>query len=240
MPGYVAFDLETAKILPADAGRDLLSHRPLGITCAAAVARSADDSFLWHGRDADGKPVSEMSRPEATAIVEELERLRTRGLTLVTWNGLGFDFAVLADSSGLGDRCASLAVEHVDMLFHFVCARGYFASLQKVAEGMGLQGKTAGISGADAPRLWAAGQHDEVLSYCRQDSRTTLEIAETAVEKRRLTWVTRKGTRDHLALPNGWMTVREARSLPLPDTSWMSAPPTRDSFFRWFPEGAAR
>lgn len=240
MPRFVAFDLETAKILPENAGGDLLSYRPLGIACAAAVAPDDADSFLWHGRDSRGLPAPEVSRPEAVAIVEDLERLTSKGLTVVTWNGLGFDFAVLADASGLADRCAALALGHVDMLFHFVCARGHFVSLQKVAEGMGLKGKTAGVTGADAPKLWAAGRHDQVLAYCGQDSRTTLEIAEIAEEKGRMSWLTRKGTREQLFLPQGWLSVREAQKLPLPDTSWMSEPPSRDGFFRWFPKGASR
>jgi len=33
---YLAFDMETAKVLPPDV-TDVLAHRPLGITCAAAV-----------------------------------------------------------------------------------------------------------------------------------------------------------------------------------------------------------
>ena len=240
MPRFVAYDLETAKILPENCNADLLSYRPLGIACAAAVTHDADGSFLWHGRDARGLPAPEVSPREAVAIVEDLERLTVRGFTIVTWNGLGFDFAVLADASGLADRCAALALGHIDMLFHFVCARGHFVSLQKVAEGMGLKGKTAGVTGADAPKLWAAGQHDRVLEYCRQDSRTTLEIAEMAEEKERMSWLTRKGTREQLPLPHGWLTAREAQTLPLPDTSWMSEPPSRDGFFRWFPKGASR
>ncbi len=240
MSRFIAFDLETAKILPLNAGDDLLRHRPLGLTCAAAVSRDEVDSFLWHGHDDTGHPAAEVSPPEAVAIVEELERFRSSGGTIVTWNGLGFDFAVLADASGLLDRCAALALDHVDMLFHFVCARGHFASLQKAAEGMGLKGKTSGITGADAPRMWAAGRHEEVLAYCRQDSRTTLEIAEAAEQKHRLSWITRKGTPDHMAMPAGWLTVRKALELPLPDTSWMREPPTRESFFRWFPEGWSR
>ncbi len=41
MHKYVAFDLETAKIMPDDAG-DLKAYRPLGITCAAALSDDGD------------------------------------------------------------------------------------------------------------------------------------------------------------------------------------------------------
>ena len=91
-----------------------------------------------------------------------------------------------------------------------------------------------------APALWAAGRHAEVIEYCIQDTRATLSIAMAADEGRRLWWKSRNGERRSIALPDGWLTATEARALPLPDTSWMKNPPTRQDFFRWFPGGVSR
>ena len=174
-----------------------------------------------------------MTREEATELVRDLSALTSRGYTLVTWNGLGFDFDVLAEESGLIADCAGLATGHVDMLFHMFCSLGYLVSLEKAAEGMQLPGKKAAVSGANAPALWAAGRHDEVLEYCTQDARLTVQLAETCEHRKQLRWATRRGTLSQLPLPHGWLTVQEARVLPLPDTSWMSDPIPRHRFLRW-------
>lgn len=49
MRKYLAFDIETAKVVP-DAVNDILSYRPLGICCAAAVASDITEPMVWHGR----------------------------------------------------------------------------------------------------------------------------------------------------------------------------------------------
>ena len=233
MRRFLAFDVETAKILP-EGVRDILEHRPLGLTCAAAVASDLAEPLVWHGRDAGGNPSPAMSRAEAAGLVSDLRRRVEEGYAILTWNGLGFDFDVLAEESGLREECAALARAHVDMFFHAFCALGHFIGLQKAAEGMGLSGKTSGMSGARAPELWAAGRHAEVIAYCVQDVKTTLDIARLAEEKRRLQWMTRNSKLATLDLPSGWLPVAEAARLPLPDTSWMSNPPSRGRFTAWF------
>ena len=228
----LAFDIETAKVLP-DSVKDILDYRPLGITCAVAIASDLPNPFVWHGTTADGQPASQLSKTEAENVVTQLEDFVAKGYTIVTWNGLGFDLPVLSDESGSIERCARLATGHVDMLFHALCALVHFISLHKAAEGMQLQGKLAGHSGATAPALWVAGRHSEVIAYCIQDVRVTLALAEAAQAQRRLSWITNRGTLGKLSLPNGWLPVSQAKLLPLPDTSWMSEPPTRERFLQW-------
>jgi len=65
--------------------------------------------------------------------------------------------------------------------------------------------------------------------------RTTMRIAQACEQRRRLEWITRKGTKSSMPLPKGWLTVREALRLPTPDTSWMSAPMSRGDFTAWLP-----
>ena len=230
---YIAFDLETAKVLP-ESVVDLLDHRPLGIACAAAVATGREDAIVWHGLAA-GKPSAQMSREEVRAMVSDLAAWVQDGYTLVSWNGLAFDFNILAEESNRPEECANLALVHVDMMFHAVCKLGHYVSLAKAAEALGIPGKASSMSGSDAPMMWAEGQHEKVLGYNVQDARLTLRVAEESERRGQLTWVTRRGTTRSMPLERGWQCVGEACHIPLPDTSWMSDPPTRERALNWLP-----
>ena len=232
---FLAFDIETAKILP-DAAGDLLAHRPLGIACAAAYSSNTGRGRTWHGTMPLGMPAAQMSVEESAALVASLEALVAEGYTLVTWNGLSFDFNVLAEESKLIARCAALALAHVDMMFQVLCSQGHFLSLAKAAAGMKLPGKLAGITGAQAPQMWKAGRYGEVLAYNLQDVRVTAELAAAGEGAKELRWKTKNETTASMPLPAGWLTVREALALPEPDTSWMSTkPPSRLTPLSWIP-----
>ena len=229
---YLAFDIETAKILPLEAS-EILSYRPLGISCAAACMSDTGETVTWYGKNESGEPAPQMSKSEVAAMVGDLSSFAAKGYTLVTWNGLGFDFDVMAEESGLKDECAKLAVSHIDMLFHAVCVLGYPVSLQKAAEGMEIPGKLADMSGAEAPKAWAAGEHTQVLAYVTQDAVATSELVRLCEERGEMAWITRAGKRRRMPLPDGWLNVDAAGQLPLPDTSWMSDPPHRERFTGW-------
>src|SRR5262245_46435211 len=130
---YVAFDLETAKEVP---GVDFVwrPHRPLGISCAAAFPSDAKQPIVWHGKRADVQPAERMSTPEARELVQSLLQFVKNGYTVLTWNGLGFDFDVLAEESANRDDCKRLALSHVDMMFHVFCDRGFPVALDKAAQ----------------------------------------------------------------------------------------------------------
>ena len=232
MRKYLAFDIETANVTPKS-GNDILSLRPLGICCAAAVAQDIGEQLVWHGRNASGAPSEKMTRDEVGQLVRDLCDLSNKGYTIVTWNGLAFDFDVLAEESGLLEECSQLALSHVDMLFHGVCILGHRVSLQKAADGMGLRGKLAGICSADAPIMWAACEYQKVIDYCIQDVRCTLELAAGCEKIGELRWISRQGETKKMPLPGGWLTVDEALQLPEIDTSWMSDPPRREQFTKW-------
>ena len=231
---YLAFDIETAKQIP-EGERDLKAYRPLGISCAATLASDADEPLLWHGLTDDGRPADQMTRQDAMNLVHHLATMVNDGYTILTWNGLGFDFDILAEESGMGEECQRLAcdLDHVDMMFHVFCTLGYPVALDRAAKGMGLAGKPEGMSGALAPHLWAKGKRQEVLDYVAQDARTTLELAQICGERGHLHWITRRGSIGKMALLSGWITVREALALPEPDTSWMSNPWPRSKFTDW-------
>lgn len=229
---YLAFDIETAKEVPGD---DFVwrPHRPLGISCAATWASDSDQPILWYGKQPDGSPEARMSRAEALELARYLSQMAANGYTILTWNGLGFDFDILAEESGDLALCKQCALGHVDMMFHLLCLLGYPVGLDKAAQGMGLKGKPAGMSGEKAPRLWAAGHHQQVLDYVAQDVRIALDVALAVEKRRRFEWITRKGTRRSEAMPSGWLSVERAMHLPKPDTSWMMTPISRNEPLVW-------
>ena len=146
---YLSFDIETAKDVP---GTDFnwQPHRPLGISCAAALPSDAKQPIVWHGRQPDGSPAHQMSKTEVGQVVNQLVELVSQGYTLLTWNGLGFDLDVLAEESGSVDRCRTLAINHVDMMFHVFCDRGFPGGARQGGAGAGNSREAGG-------NVWVAG-----------------------------------------------------------------------------------
>ena len=229
---YLAFDIETAKV-QAENETDWRSCRPLGISCAATLLADSNELRLWHGGKDRNNPSHQMSPPDAGELVEYLAMQAEDGYTIVTWNGLAFDFDVLAEESGMLEQCKRLAKSHVDMMFHALCQLGHGVGLDAAAKGMGLAGKTEGMSGAVAPLLWAEGRREEVLQYVAQDVRTTLDLATTCEAQGVMRWFARSGKLRSMALPKGWLSVEAARRLPEPDTSWMTDPLSRKTVMAW-------
>ena len=229
---YIAFDIETAKVIPGQS-RDLMVHRPLGIACAATLSSTDDRPRLWHGRTGSQTPAGRMSRDDASELVSFLTTSANSGSTILTWNGLGFDFDILAEESGMLEECRLLALRHVDMMFHVFCELGYPIALDRAAQGMRLPGKSSSVAQHMAPEFWAEGRTDEVLAYVSQDVQATLQLAHTCEEQRELRWIARSGSVRNLMLSAGWLTVEAAMRLPEPDTSWMDNPMRRNRFTGW-------
>ena len=209
------------------------AQRPLGISCAATLAAGSSEPVLWHGVAKGNRPASRMCRKEVVKLVEYLANQVRQGYAVVTWNGVDFDFDILAEESGMLGECQRLARDHVDMMFHVVCQLGFGVSLDSAARGMGLSGKHSGLSGAVIPQLWAEGRRQEVLEYVSQDVRMTLELAETCETCRHLRWVTRGGSRREMPLPVGWRSVNSASKLPDPRCTWMGSQWSRKAFTAW-------
>jgi len=229
---YVAFDIETAADLPAGEF-DWHAARPIGVTCAAALCSDADEPILWHGQGSDGHPSPRMTHHEAHVIVDQLLRLVGDGYTILTWNGLAFDFDVLAEEAQAPDVCRNLVMDHVDVMFHVFCELGFRVALNRAAQGMGLPGKPPGMSGQLAPKLWKEARFQEVLDYVAQDVRITLELGRACEERSVFRWKTRKGKISTMPLGQGWLPVRDALKRPQPETSWMTDPARREDFTRW-------
>jgi hypothetical protein len=151
MTKYMAFDLEVARLVDPD-------QNP-GITCAA-VAASDGRSMTWAGRCAAWW-AAEMSDLEVGQLVRTL-LYWSREYTFVTWNGVGYDWRVLAErvkispafAPTLYAEIAALAMHHIDPAFLCLCQMGYMLGLEAVAQALGVQGKMAGMRGDLEPLLW--------------------------------------------------------------------------------------
>ncbi len=231
---YVAFDLEIAKEVPD--GENMMDNLPLGITCAATITETGRVR-VWHDSYAP-----QMSQEYAESLVEYLlVQERDHGRFPVTWNGLGFDFRVLAAESDMPGNCSYLAINHLDIPFQLLCEKGFMTGIVAAAEGMNLAGKTEGMHGAKAPAMWKMGREaqDKVLEYVEQDARLTAQLYEGVIENRCLRWVAKSGrlAKWYPTMVEGrLLTAGEAIEIPLPDTSWMDKPWDRNKFYGWVNE----
>lgn len=232
---FLAFDIETAKITPD--GDDLQQHRPLGISCWAVAWQHEKSKDIvaqsGFGIGEFGATLTQMTRSQCCLLVARLHRaVHYQNFTLLAHNGVGFDFDILGEESGMVDICADLALHSVDTCLLVHCLKGFPVGLEAIAKGMGLQGKAEGMSGALAPQMWAEGKFGEVLDYVKQDVRATLEVALEIEQRKALTWISKSGRRNSLPIPK-LLTASEALLLPEPDTSWMTEPVPRARFTGW-------
>ncbi len=238
----LSFDLEIEKEIP-DGTDDFFSLAPLGITCAAAALTKPEieKPFVdyWFGWP-------KLSKEEAGVIVHDLIRQVQQGWTIVTWNGAGFDFRVLAQESSMYDECAKIALNHVDLMLLVTFTKGWYLGLEKVLNYMIDSGKRKNVtlsdgtildnmSGAMAPSLWKRGETKAVLAYLYDDVVQPWYLTQEIIRRKSIQWLSGKGRPMIVHIPK-LLTVRECFDISEPDTSWMSDPPTRAQFIEWMPE----
>jgi len=221
-----SFDIETAALRNKD--EDWTTG--MGVTCAA---------LSWLTEDGQGMRTKtyaaagdRMTDAEVQAFVADLARAVELRHELFTWNGLSFDFRVLAEQAPDAARLA-VCDSHLDGMFHFFCAQGYPVGVDAVCRGLGVRGKLEGVSGKDAPELWRRDRA-KALAYVAQDAVAQLTICREGMRRRGISWVTKKGATRSWNLPEElWLPVPEAAALPAPDVSWMDRPMSRDGFLAW-------
>ncbi len=247
---FLAFDTEIAKPVPD--GNDLLAERP-GIACAGFMREGDAQPFvLFDPADTHqwfDSSTKAMNRAGATLVLDTLIAAVGRGDTVVTWNGAGFDFRLLADETGRHADCARLARRSVDMMFQILCDRGHPLALDTALRGMELppkihavtlsDGRVMEIDGAAAPRLWQQGEYGAVMAYCGGDVLGTLALAVACQQRQRLSWISKGGRPNQMRLSRRWLTVEECLSLPSPDTSWMTNPIRREDVLQWMSSASA-
>lgn len=235
---FASFDLEIATDLSDDKSIDhWQDYAPLGISCAALKMEGIDDVIFW-----EGKP--RMSKAACIDLMKNLRSIMNK-YDLITWNGASFDFRVLAFESDFIPECGYLALNSIDMMLEVVFRKGHYLALDTALSGMGIGSKlhevrlNSGVlindmSGAMAPLMWAAGEYDAVLEYLRYDVIRPLELAQKILDVGYLKWKSKKGFPQQIDI-DSLVPAYQLFNLPLPDTSWMSTPPKRESFFEWIP-----
>ena len=128
-------------------------------------------------------------------LVGTLVKLPHTGYSLLTWNGLSFDFKVLAAQSGEHDVAVRLAMDHFDIMFQILCIKGFALGLDRVCAGAGLEGKKHVVAlkdgssmdhmeGKRAPELWAKGETEAVLAYLHDDVEQLWKLATVLTVKK--------------------------------------------------------
>lgn len=236
---YVGFDIEVARFPAEDSGDDW--DAKLGITCAAAMCSDEDEPKIWWDQNMlTGEAEPEMYQESVQDMAMWLNQKYLNGYKIVTWNGLSFDFRVLAAESGLHRLCQHLAYNHLDLMFQIFCIKGFPVGLKAVStamsEAMGGIHKMDDMDGKEAVNLWP-GQYEKVLEYVGLDARSTLALAQAVDTELAVRWTSKKGTPMRVPIMN-MLTVGECLRLPLPDTDWMKqetgrVPWTRAKFAGW-------
>jgi hypothetical protein len=226
---WLAFDIETANLLPQ--GADLDAFGPLDISVVAAVSEDGAARVV-HSLE-NGKPAAKLNREDAAGFLRWLRERQLGGARIVAWNGVSFDLKMIGHAAGDLELASEVALDSFDPMLQFFYRRGFPIGLQSVATGMGL-GLKKSMSGADAPEQWAKGNFQQVIEYVQGDCRMTLEIARAIEKVREVRWNTKRGTisseRMFPLLP-----AREVIAGPLPDQSWMDTPIPPAKFTSWFP-----
>lgn len=260
-----AWDIEIAKQIP-DGTRDWKDIRPLGISCAALHlfdGNGISDIRLFHSPAiASGQPYpQQMTLYDLGLMVEALSMADRNGYRIITWNGLSFDFDVLAEEVGpnLRQKVIDLALGHIDLGFQMVCERGFMCGLDTACRGMGVQGKLDGMHGDLAPIMWSGcpdpfqadsltknlgeapgtrGAQDLVLRYVAQDVAATTNLIHAVDAQHRLIWTAKSGRKSEWRVGN-LLTAQEAMFLPPADTSWMTTPRSREDYYKWMDSAKA-
>jgi len=154
-----------------------------------------------------------------------------KGFKVCGWNGLGFDLKWIGHQAEDMALAARIALKSYDPMFQFFNQSGFPVGLEKVAEGMGIPQEKL-MEGADAPKQWRAGNHQEVMDYCLGDCQMTNLIVRAIQEERQVRWVTGKGYVSSKPMPR-LKSVEEVIQDPEPDQSWMNNPLLKIKFYEW-------
>jgi len=240
----IGFDIEIAKELPEE--EDWAKHMPLGISCMAVWIPGEGYPHPWRTRyEVDGMIDGAMRAGEVDEVVLWLHEMQQKGYKIITWNGAGFDFRVLAVECSHPEMVREIAWDHIDLAFQMLCEKGYMIGLDTAAKGLGVEGKLEGMSGALAPVMWKQDRdaQQKVLKYVGQDARMTGQLYEALLKWGELVWITKKGYRTKspwvptfqgsVRERGRFLTVRECLELPKVDTSWMDKPWDRSQFVGW-------
>jgi hypothetical protein len=226
----LALDIEISNVFDLRPGEDINKYAPFDVAVAATQVAGGEER-LWCSRDAEGSPQPRMNRENARQLLNYLEQMQRDGIKVCAWNGLSFDLRWIARAADDVKTASRVARAMYDPMFQFFKLKGFPVGLEAVAKGLGLSARKS-MNAADAPKYWAAGEHQRVFDYVLGDVRMTTEIVRVIGERREFAWLTQRGElrREKLARLK---SVEECLNDPLPDQSWMKTPIRQEVFTGW-------
>jgi hypothetical protein len=119
----------------------------------------------WYGITPLGDTASHMSVDDLNKFLLQIVSHAKMGFPIVTWNGTGFDWRILADLTGQHDLVKQLALGSYDPCYQHLI-----------------------------PVLWQLGNFQEVLNYVEQDVVVLADVVEQSFKKNGLMRVTKTGS----------------------------------------------
>ena len=229
----LSFDIEISDVFELAEHEDMEKYAPFHISVAATAVLDGEE-LIWYSKDDQDRPALNLTKQRAHELLEYLDEMQQKGFMVCAWNGLSFDLKWIghqADDMALASR---IALKSFDPMFQFFNQAGFPVGLGKVAQGMGITQEKL-MDGADAPKKWIAGEHQEVMDYCLGDCQMTNLIVRAIQEAKQVRWVTSKGTISSKPMPR-LKPVEEVIQDPGPDQSWMDTPLPKTKFYEWVQE----
>ena len=116
-------------------------------------------------------------------LENDLRKYHSKGYTLVTKNGLGFDLPILSKHiSDGGANCDEIfntfeeSDRHIDICQLLRNQYGFRFSLASLVSGLYGTKESKSMAAAAAPIQWAEKQYQTVLDYCMHDSVLTAKV----------------------------------------------------------------
>jgi len=229
----LSFDIEISDVFELGKYEDIEKYAPFHISVAATAIHDGEER-VWYSKDEDGHPSINLTQQRAHELLEYLDEMQQKDFMVCAWNGLNFDLKWIGHQAADMALAARIALKSYDPMFQFFNQAGFPVALGKVAEGMGIPQEKL-MDGADAPKQWRAGNHQEVMDYCLGDCQMTNLIVCAIQKTRRVRWVTGKGTISSKPMPQ-LKSVEEVIKDPEPDQTWMDTPMPKETFYKWIEE----
>jgi len=151
------------------------------------------------------------------AFLIEGVKLKGSGPFLLTWNGVGFDFPVIAGHlPHRRQEIVDLCLGSIDPCFQFTQRLGYPIGLKNIAESMLPDGRVMEMTGQDAA-LWPLDAGN-IIRYNANDPLLALDVIEVIKAEKQVRWTSRAGkpsakTAREFKIGSGWGLVRGAIKL---------------------------
>ncbi len=167
----LSFDIEISDIFELGKHEDLEKYAPFHVSVGATAIHNGEER-VWYSDEEEGRHALNLTRERAHDLLEYLDEMQQKGFMVCAWNGLGFDLKWLGYQADDMALAARIALKSYDPMFQFFNQAGFPVGLGKVAEGMGIPQEKL-MDGAEAPKQWRAGNHQEVMDYYLGDCQMT-------------------------------------------------------------------